>query len=65
MPSEVSGKDALREDTVVAKYSWDLMRSCVVEEIRTAGFYMDRPPYRLADSKNDWIVTCTRTYKRV
>ena len=51
MPSEVSGKDALREDTVVAKYSWDLMRSCVVEEIRTAGFYMDRPPYRLADSK--------------
>ena len=46
-----TGKDALREDTVDAKYIWDLSRSCVVEEIRTAGFYKDRQPYRLADSK--------------
>ena len=43
--SEVLGPEALREDRVIADYIFDLMLHCAANEVASASFYRDRPPY--------------------
>ena len=54
-PSQVTSPTALREDQCVADYIWDLMRHMVNNEILTAAFYRDRPPFAFYGTA--WRVT--------
>jgi hypothetical protein len=45
LPEEVIGPNCLKEDEMVCKYAWSLARCCAVGELKTQGFYSDRPPY--------------------
>lgn len=52
-PQDVTGPNVLREDRVVTDFIWDPMRNVAVNEIATAAWYRDRPPFAFQNVRHD------------
>jgi hypothetical protein len=49
LPHQVMNERSMLEDSLVAKYVFDLCKGSVQHELRTGFFYTDRPPYGFID----------------